>query len=472
MTAFHRMDATRLAAWIARGECSAEEAAGASLGRIEAVDGRLGAFVDVAADEVLRAARAADERRTRSAGRPGRPLDGVPVSVKSAIEVRGLRCETGSPSRQGARAREDAVAVARLRAAGAIVVGTTNVAEMLMGYESVNPLHGTTKNPWDLARTPGGSSGGEAAALAAGCVWAGLGSDGGGSVRVPAHFTGIAALKPTPGMIPGTGHQPACLGPFSLVGVIGPMARTVRDLQLLLTVLAGWDGADPCAAPVDPARLPLAPAREVWWFDSHPAAPATAATRAAVSAAVAALERQGYCARQYRPPLLDEARQTWDVIFGDAGELLLTGAIGPGARALPIVEALHRERGPRAPLTALGLAEAWAARDTLRARFIGELGGRVVVCPVASVPAFLHGERRWSVEGTNVGYLDAMTYTQWANLLGAPAAAVPAGRSPEGLPIGVQVMGAPFMDAHVLAVAADIERAVAGPFVPPEEAWW
>lgn len=470
MTGLHELDATGLAARIAGGESSATEAVTASLRRIEAVQPRLAAFVDVAAEAALADARAADGRRGRRGGGSPPPLDGVPVSVKSAIDVRGLRCETGSPSRRGVVAGADAVAVARLRAAGAIVVGTTNVAEMLMGYESVNPLHGRTANPWDPGRTPGGSSGGEAAAIAAGCVCAGLGSDGGGSVRVPAHFTGIAALKPTPGMIPGTGHQPACLGPFSLVGVVGPMARTVRDLQRLLTVLAGWDGADPCTAPVEPSRLPLPPQREVWWFDSHPAAPATPETRETVSRVVEALGAQGYRVRPWRPALLDEAREAWDVLFGDAGELLLTEALGPAARTLPILEALHRERGPRTPLTALGLAEAWAARDTLRARFIHELGGRVLVCPVAAVPAFRHGERRWTIEDREVGYLDAMTYTQWANLLGAPAASVPAGLSADGLPIGVQVMGAPFMDAQVLAVAADIERTVGRRFVPPEEA--
>lgn len=459
-------DATHLAQVIARGERSAADAVEIALARIVEVDGRLGAFVDVAADEARRSAHAADERRQRTARADRGPLDGVPVTVKSAIDVRGLRCETGSPSRRGIVAASDAVTVARLRHAGAIVIGTTNVAEMLMGYESVNPLHGVTSNPWDLTRTAGGSSGGEAAAIAAGCSLGGLGSDGGGSVRVPAAFCGIVALKPTPGLIPGTGHQPACLGPFSLVGVIGPMARSVRDLTVLLHVLAGWDGADPCTAPVEAARLPMARSREVWWFDEHPAAPATPETRAAVRRAVAALDARGYIVREHRPPWLDDARRAWDVVFGDAGELLLTEALGAAARSLPILEALHRERGPRPVLTALRLAEAWAARDTLRARLVAELGGGTLVCPVSAVPAFGHGERGWSAEGRTVGYLDAMTYTQWANLLGAPAAAVPAGLSDGSLPIGVQVMGAPFMDAHVLAVAADVEAACR-----PDVAW-
>src|SRR5688572_5831623 len=180
--------ARRLAAAVAGGELSAVEVVRAHLDRITADDGRLNAFVDVDAERALAAARSQDEAAARGQGR-GR-LGGVPVTVKSAIEVAGLRCETGSPSRRGVVAAGDAVVVARLRAAGAIVLGTTNVAEMLMGYETVNPLHGRTANPWDLARTPGGSSGGESAAIAAGCSAAGIGSDGGGSIRVPAHFTG------------------------------------------------------------------------------------------------------------------------------------------------------------------------------------------------------------------------------------------------------------------------------------------
>jgi len=461
-------DATALAGRIAAGAVSAREAVAACLDRIARVDPALGAFVDVRADEALDDARLIDARRLARSTRGARPLPlaGVPVTVKSAIEVTGLRCETGSPSRRGVRATSDAVVVQRLREAGAIVLGTTNVAEMLMGYESVNPLHGTTRNPWNPARTPGGSSGGESAAIAAGCSFAGIGSDGGGSIRVPAHFTGICGLKPTPGRIPATGHQPACLGAFSLIGVVGPMARSVADLRVLLDVLAGWDANDPCAVPMASGAAPYAPSREVWWFDSDDQAPATPATRAAVAAAVAGLTAQGYQVQRRRPRALDAATALWDIFFGDVGEMLLRAAIGDVAPTLPILEAIHRERGPRPLLTAERLAEAWAARDTLRASFIHEVQGRMLVCPVAAIPAFGHGERQWAIDGRSVGYLDAMRYTPWSNILGTPAAVVPAGRSPEGLPIGVQVIGAPFMEAGVLEVAAAIERASGG-FVPP-----
>jgi Asp-tRNA(Asn)/Glu-tRNA(Gln) amidotransferase A subunit family amidase len=462
--------ATRMAAAIAGGERSAEDLLSTTADRIARLDPALGAFVDLRLDAARDEARSQDARAARGQSRG--PLGGVPVSVKSAIEVTGLRCETGSPARRDSRASADAYVVRRLRDAGAIVVGTTNVAELLMGYETDNPLHGRTHNPWDLARTPGGSSGGESAAIAAGLSAGGIGSDGGGSIRVPAHFTGICGLKPTPGRIPSTGHQPPCLGPFALIGVVGPMARTVADLSLLYAVLAGDDGVDPAATPLaaDLSRGDGAAPR-VRWFDSHPEAPATSDTRAAVADAVRGLERHGYAVAHGVPSAVAAARPLWDVVFGDIGEALLAEIAGDRTRALPIVEALHRERGPRPPLTASLVVHTWIDRDLARAAWIAELGAaRAVVCPVASTPAFAHGERAWSVDGATVGYLDAMLYTQWVNVLGLPAVVVPVGRSASGLPIGVQVVGRPFDETGVLAVAAAIEAACGG-FVPPPLTW-
>src|SRR6185436_11113344 len=222
-----------------------------------------------------------------------------------AIEVGGMKCETGSPSRRGIVAEGDAVLVSRLRSAGAIVLGTTNVADMLMGYESVNPLYGRTCSPWSLDRTPGGSSGGESAAIAAGCSAGGIGSDGGGSIRVPAHFTGICGLKPTPGRIPGTGHQPACLGPFSLLGVVGPMARTVADVDAIFKVIAGWDDGDPMSAPVSPYRVETRSDFRIGYFEDDGRTPVTAETSAAVRAAARAAETAGYRVEEFPAARLD-----------------------------------------------------------------------------------------------------------------------------------------------------------------------
>lgn len=458
--------ATRLAAAVAGGEVSAVEVVTAHLDRIGAVDPMVHAFVDLRAEAALQDAARQDAAAAR--GHTRGPLDGVPVTVKSAIEVTGLRCETGSASRRGVRAVRDAVVVARLRAAGAIVLGTTNVAEMLMAYESDNPLHGRTNNPWNLACTPGGSSGGESAAIAAGCSAGGMGSDGGGSIRVPAHFTGICGLKPTPGRVPSTGHQPPCLGPFSLVGVVGPMARTVDDVALLYRAITGWDTDDPMSTPTQAWPDGGWPRPRVAWFDAHPSAPPTAETRTAVVAAASALGAQGYTIGAYRPLAFDRARAIWDVVFGDAGEMLLAESLVGRERDLPIVAAMHRERGPRAPLSASALAHAWIERDLVRAALLDQMRDYdVVVCPVAAVPAFEHGTHGWTIDRQHVGYLDAMVYTQWANILGHPAAVVRAGWSGDGLPIGVQVIGRPYEEHLVLDVAAAIERGCGGWVAPP-----
>jgi Asp-tRNA(Asn)/Glu-tRNA(Gln) amidotransferase A subunit family amidase len=459
--------ARRLAAAVADGELSAVEVVQAHLDRIGLLDARLHAFVDVDAERALATARSQDEAAARGQGRG--PLGGVPVTVKSAIEVAGLRCETGSPSRRGVVAAGDAVVVARLRAAGAIVLGTTNVAEMLMGYETVNPLHGRTANPWDLARTPGGSSGGESAAIAAGCSAAGIGSDGGGSIRVPAHFTGICGLKPTPGRVPSTGHQPACLGPFSLIGVVGPMARTIADLDLLYRVTAGWDVTDPLATPLSADRgIDDGDAWGVGWFDSHPDVPVSRDTAATVQAAVAGLAAQGIAVEPWSPLVLDPATDLWQVFFCEVGAQLLASTIGDAARDLPILAAYAAGAPDRPALSAARLTDAWIARDLARGAVLEAMARhRVLVCPVTSTPAFGHDERRLDVDGRSVGYLEAMRFTQWFNVLGLPAVVVPAGHSAEGLPIGVQVVGRPFEEARVLAIAAQIEAACGGYRPPP-----
>jgi len=192
------------------GEISVVELAEAHIRQIERLNPQLNAFADFDVERVRAQSRRLNEAPAKLHG----PLHGLPVTVKSSIATAGYRCEIGSLLHEGEIPTEDAVVVARLRAAGALILGTTNCPEFLMAYETANLLHGRTRNPWDLERTPGGSSGGESAAIAAGLSAAGLGSDSGGSVRVPAHFTGICSLKPTPGRIPGRGHLPPCVGPF------------------------------------------------------------------------------------------------------------------------------------------------------------------------------------------------------------------------------------------------------------------
>src|SRR6204780_6012958 len=228
----------------------------AHLARITRLNPKVHAFVTVDEKRAREQAKSAEAALSSSAKSNSLgPLHGVPISIKSSIDVAGLPCECGSILRKGNVPPEDAPLVKRLRAAGAIVLGNTNVPEFLMAWETDNLLYGRTNNPWDLERTPGGSSGGEAAAISAGMSAGGVGSDGGGSIRVPAHFSGICGLKPTPGRIPAAGHFPVSAGPFALLGVLGPMARTVADLKVLFEVMRGPDGGDTCSAPV-PGRWP------------------------------------------------------------------------------------------------------------------------------------------------------------------------------------------------------------------------
>src|SRR5579859_7767749 len=287
------LGAADLAQQIREKKISPVELFDALLAKIERLNPKLNAIVHVNAEYVQREARRAELEVMK--GHVLGPLHGVPISIKSSIDVAGMKCEAGTRLRAGVVAKQDAPLVARLRKAGAIVLGTTNTPEILMAWETDNSLYGRTNSPWNLERTPGGSSGGEAAAIAAGMSAGGVGSDGGGSIRVPAHFSGLCGLKPTPGRIPCTGHFPPSGGPFSLIGVVGPMTRTVGDLKLLFEVMQGPDDGDSCSAPV-PVRWPEAENLKrlrVGYFEDDGHTPVTPEIRDAVRTAAEALRRAG-----------------------------------------------------------------------------------------------------------------------------------------------------------------------------------
>jgi amidase len=442
------------------GELSVVEVAEAHIHQIEELNPVLNALVDFDAERVR-----ADARRLQAIpldDRQGK-LHGLPMTVKSSIATAGFKCEIGSLLHEGDVPREDALVVARLRAAGALILGTTNCPEFLMAYETANLLHGRTLNPWDLDRTPGGSSGGEAAAIAAGLSAAGLGSDSGGSVRVPAHFTGICSLKPTPGRIPGRGHLPACVGPFAVLGAIGPMARTMEDVTLLFRTLSGQDPLDPVSPPLR-LRKPSAKllrANTIGFFEDDGLAPSTPETRAAVQAAAAALREAGFRVEPFRPRTLELLRQLWWKFFVQCGAMFYAPAIrGREHRLSPIFLEFLEFQKAELPLTAQSLLDAWAELDIMRAKTLEEMSEHpILLCPVASLPAFKHKERVWMIEGRVVEYLDAVRHTQWFNALAAPAAVVPVGKSPEGLPIGVQIAGRPYEDETVLGIASVVDAA-------------
>ena len=448
------------------------ELVGMHLARIDQLNPKMNAFVHIDSERAMDAARVAEvSLASRAAPDTFGPLFGVPLSVKSSMEVAGWRCECGSALRRNYVATEDAPLVARLRVAGAILLGNTNVPEFLMAYETDNSLYGPTNNPWDLTRTPGGSSGGEAAAIAAGFSAGGVGSDGGGSIRVPAHFVGICGLKPTPGRIPSTGHYPASAGPFAQLGVVGPMARTVADVAQLFEVMAGLDLQDPASAPVPLRKWTDGEIRKlrIAYFEDDGVTPVTTETAAAVRTAVDALRDQGFQVEAWRPQNLKRVWQLWWNLFGRAVQTAFEPTVrGRENELSPMHRAWRAHVALQPPLDGREWFNTLIERDALRGKLLEQMEKfPILLSPVCAIPAFRHGEREWQVQGRKVEYLKAMSYSQWFNLLGNPAAVVPVGKSPEGLPIGVQVVGRPWEDEVVLAIAAKIESATGGFRAPP-----
>ncbi len=465
--------ACALAVLVREKKVSPTELLEAHLDRVGRVNPVLNAIVDLDAERARKEASALET--ALASGEEVGPLAGVPMTIKSSIDVAGLRCESGTKLREGYVAKEDATLVARLRRAGAIVIGTTNVPDLLMAYETDNLLYGRTNNPWDLEVTAGGSSGGESATIASGCSAGGFGSDGGGSIRVPAHFCGICGLKPTPGLIPRGGHWPACIGPSAFTGVVGPMARRVEDLQLLLAVTSGEEFSDPSSVPLrveatqemDLSRL------TVGWFEDDGVNPVTGETRQAVRTAAQKLEEQGLRVDPFRLQGMESARDLWWTFFGVVATTLLAPMIkGREDDLHPIVKDLTAPVAEAEAVTYEKFLETWLTRDALRALLLEQMQDhQVLLCPVGSVPAFRHGERSWTIDGREVTYEQAFTSCVIFNLFGNPSVVVPTGRSAEGLPIGVQLVGRPFEDQLVLAVAGKLEEAL-GPWqAPPESVW-
>jgi len=469
MSELNFLSAVAMAEQVCQKKLSPLELVEAHFARIHELNPCLNAFVALDEERARRHARTLEAEAV--SGKIRGPLHGVPVSIKSSIDTAGLRCESGTRLRAGRVAERDAVLVSRLRAAGAVVLGVTNTPELLMAWETENLLHGRTNSPWDLTRTPGGSSGGEASAIASGCSAGGVGSDGGGSIRVPAHFSGICGLKPTPGRIPATGHFPESAGPFSLIGVVGPMARTVADLQTLFEVMAGPDDADPSSAPVPLRKTSREYLRRVrvGYFEDDGRTPVTPETRVAVRTAAEALSDAGFEVAPFRPEGLEEARQLWWKLFGTAGGMVLRPLTQGRERELsPLLKEFLGWVAAEPPHSGDTLLDTWLRRDIVRGRMLGQMKEfPILLCPAAAIPAFRHGERSWVVEGQTVNYLDAWSYTEFFNLLGNPAVVVPVGRSPEGMPIGVQIVGRPWEEELVLAVATEVERG-AGGFREPE----
>jgi amidase len=417
-----------MASMVREGAITPLELVEAHLRQIEKRNPSINAFVTVLADEARESARELERHPTRGL------LYGVPVTVKDSFDMAGLPTRVGSLERPSTPAARDAAVVARLRAAGAIVIGRTNTPEMLKRYDTDNPITGRTNNPWDVERTPGGSSGGEAAAIAAMCSAGGVGSDGGGSIRMPAHFCGIAGLKPTPGRIPGTGHTPSLGYPAGLVTVAGPMARTAADLRLLFSVIAGYDVQDTFSVPV-PLREPVLDTQRIGVWERFYGVPVDPEIRAAVGRTAALAGDLGFTVDGFEPSGLERAPNLWNFLFNqwlEAGK----------------------------DLTAEAALRNLAACSEMRAALLRQMESvPAILMPVFGITAFRHGETRWNVEGKEIGLFQAAMPAVVANVLGLPAVTIPMAVSSLGVPIGVQLMGRPFEDEMLLEIAIRLEQA-------------
>jgi amidase len=463
--------ATALAALIRSRVVSPVEVMDAHLRRIEAINPRLNAIVTLAPDAPQQA-REAESALMR--GEIKGPLHGVPVTVKDTIDTRGLRTTCGSRLRATHVPAVDATAVERLKAAGAIVLGKTNASEMALTYEADNPVFGRTNNPHDLSLTPGGSSGGEAAAISACLSPAGLGSDLMGSIRVPAHFCGVVGLKPTTGRIPCAGHTPPATGALSLGAVIGPMARRVEDLSLLLSVLSGLSAAESVSAPKGEKIEKASVLRgcRIAWYASDGVAPVNQETLAALQRVAHVLSEAGLNVKEERPPGIERGPELWSRLFSRAASGYLQrfydgqeNLAGADARFLIAAAAA----ADSAPPTLDDFLNAWNERDCLRdalVRWMDETP--LIVAPVGASQAFEHGARKIKIGEQSLSVFRAFSYAQTYNVFGLPAVSVPAGRTRAGLPVGVQIIGRPFAEETVLAAAAIVEAALGG-WIQPEE---
>jgi len=422
----------------------------AAIGRIEARDKAINAVVVRDFDRAREAARAADAALARG---ERRALLGLPMTVKESHEVEGLPSTWGSPAFNGWVASKDAVAVARLKAAGAIILGKTNVPPFLADWQSTNPVYGRTRNPWDLDRSPGGSSGGGAAAVAAGMTPLEVGSDIGGSIRVPAAFCGVFGHKPSYGLVPLRGHSPPGLdgGPIALA-VVGPLARSAADLDLALDVLAG---PEPDEAKGYVLRLP-APRHarisdhRILVVDQHPAAATDAEVRGALDALASRLDRLGAPVARSSDLMPDLAAQH-GVFMALVGAALSRGS--PAGTTMNAHEWMN-------------MLDAQVAFRRQWAEFFTAFD--VVIAPTFGTVAFPHvdepdgSKRTLSIDGRDTPYFDQIAWPGVALLPNLPATAVPIGLTKGGLPLGVQVIGPYLEDRTTIAFAGLLEREFGG----------
>ena len=476
--------AVELSAALAAKQVSAVELAQDAIGRIERHDDKINAVCVRDFERGLAAARAADAALARG---EARPLLGIPMTVKESYNVAGLPTTWGNPAQRNFMPAEDALSISRVKDAGGVILGKTNVPLSLGDWQSYNEIYGTTNNPYDLGRTPGGSSGGSSAALAAGYGALSLGSDIGGSLRVPAFHCGVYAHKPTFALAPSRGHTPPPFQPLPLdrdLAVIGPMARSAADLSLLLDTIAGPDPMEAGKA----YRLELPAPRHttlkdfrVLVVETDPVMPTDRVVRGTIDKLASNLDKAGVKVERNSPLLPDFAassrlymRMLLSFLGATFPPEIHAGAQAAVAKLPPGETSLGAER-----LRGIALSHRnWLMDDGARARLRAqwrELFGTfdAVICPIMPTPAYPHDHsadqetRRILIDGEPHAYSDQLAWPGIATLPGLPSTAIPTGFSPDGLPVGVQIVGPWLEDRTPLKLAELIEREFGG-FVPPK----
>jgi len=466
--------ANELARDIGKGKLSSVGVTNFFIDRIEQHNPTINAVIAERFDQAREEARRADEMVKR--GEPLGALHGLPMTIKDAYEVTGLTCEVGHLPFKGRVSDTDAVVVQRLRAAGAIILGKTNTPLHCADLQTYNAIHGTTNNPHDVARTPGGSSGGAAAALASGMTPLEFGSDIGGSIRTPSHFCGLFGHKPTFDIIPQRGHVPPAHGAMttSALGVMGPLARSVDDLELAFDVTVGFDSKPGVGAELalPPSTVESVKHLRVGLWLSADYCPVDAEMLAGIERAARALASQGAEVDEAKPDFsLAEHHETYLMHLSP----IIGASFGPGEIAL--MERVARELGPedkshnaiQARGTLLPHRE-WLLWNEIRAHMVAKWAAffddyDVLICPVTPTTAMPHdqdtpfGARKILVNGEARPYSDNIVWAGVATLCSLPSTAVPVGRHSDGLPYGLQVIGPEYGDRTTLAVAKMLEEA-------------
>lgn len=500
------LSAADLARLLGRRELSSVEVVRAHLDRIDRLDGRIHAFTEVFREQALADAAASDERR--AGGSACGPLDGLPVSVKECFDVKGRATTLGLPAWRRRIATADSAMITALRDAGAVVLGRTNLSQTMLYVEARNPLFGQTANPWSLAHSPGGSSGGEGAAVAAGMSALGVGTDIGGSIRTPAHFCGVVGLKPTLDRLPMKGYRTVLAGQETVRGMGGPLARSAGDLALFFRALdprrlAALDPRVPPASSDAPESVRLDRLRVGFYVDDGVLAPSRSIVRA-VERAAHALRNRGARVETFEPPDVRSMLASYlGALSADGGEGLVAalrgGAVDPvlqplrrmaavpdrARRALAVAARLGLQRNLALMLESLGrktVSDLWRLTDELRSyrtRLLDAMdraGVDLLLCPAFATPALPHGGSK--------NFTLASSYSILFNATQMPAGVVPVTRVREdeterpreadvlerraasidarsaGLPVGVQIAGRPWRDHEVLAAMIAIETEV------------